>query len=272
MLCSVSFPTPLSPYSASKQSWQGAGTATAPTRADTFSHRGDHSSLPTPKQTVSHRGWSNLPDGTERDMEEPLREHALVDVLGKMIGDLHIMCDHLQTSLPTKREVQPPTCHDFQFTNYPEDPSPITSHRVAPTLPEYSNPAYNPHWYSKQTIEPGRAAHRLYSDDCYEPQRPRYLRPTHRASTLHPDERESTYRGPTPTILDFITGDPGEFTPLKIALENLLPPNATELFRYQILMDHLRSDKARLVADSYLNSPFLYTDTMAALTERFGQP
>lgn len=37
-------------------------------------------------------------------------------------------------------------------------------------------------------------------------------------------------------------------------------------------MDHLRLDEARLVADSYLNSPFPYSDTMAALTERFGQP
>ncbi len=36
-------------------------------------------------------------------------------------------------------------------------------------------------------------------------------------------------------------------------------------------MDHLRLDEARLVADSYFNSPFPYRDTMAALTERFGQ-
>lgn len=37
-------------------------------------------------------------------------------------------------------------------------------------------------------------------------------------------------------------------------------------------LDHLKLDEARLVADSYLNSPFPYSDTMAALNERFGQP
>ena len=57
-----------------------------------------------------------------------------------------------------------------------------------------------------------------------------------------------------------------------MALENLLPPDATELFRYQVLLDHLKLDKARLVADAYLNSPTPYSDTMAALTDKFGQP
>ncbi|KAK3508410.1 hypothetical protein QTP70_028155, partial [Hemibagrus guttatus] len=47
---------------------------------------------------------------------------------------------------------------------------------------------------------------------------------------------------------------------------------ATELFKYQILLDHLRLDKAHLVADSYFNSSTPYSDTMAALNERFGQP
>ncbi len=85
---------------------------------------------------------------------------------------------------------------------------------------------------------------------------------------MHPDERAPIADLHRP----FITaGDPSEFTRLKIALENLLTPDATELFCYQILMDQLRLDEARLVADSYINSPFPYRDTMAALTERFGQ-
>lgn len=61
----------------------------------------------------------------------------------------------------------------------------------------------------------------------------------HIDATLYPDERESTYLGPALIIPDFITGDPSEFR-LKIALENLLPSDATTLFRYQLLMDHLR--------------------------------
>lgn len=75
-----------------------------------------------------------------------------------------------------------------------------------------------------------------------------------------------------PSIHNFCTKDPSEFNLLKIALENLLPPDATELFRYQILLDHLKLDEARLLADSYLNSPFPYSDTMCALNEWFCQP
>ncbi|KAA8591960.1 hypothetical protein FQN60_017334 [Etheostoma spectabile] len=37
-------------------------------------------------------------------------------------------------------------------------------------------------------------------------------------------------------------------------------------------MDHLKLEEARLVADSFLNSPFPYSNTMAALNERYGQP
>lgn len=83
---------------------------------------------------------------------------------------------------------------------------------------------------------------------------------------------ERSYRGPKPTIPDFIHQDPGEFARLKIALENLLRVDCTELFKYQILMDHLKLEEACLIADSYLNSPTPYSDTMAALYEKYGQP
>lgn len=84
--------------------------------------------------------------------------------------------------------------------------------------------------------------------------------------------QEVTYRGPQPTIPDFIHRDPGEFTRLKLALSNLLPEDATELFKYQVLIDHLKLMEARLIADSFLNSPSPYTDTMEALTDRYGRP
>lgn len=58
----------------------------------------------------------------------------------------------------------------------------------------------------------------------------------------------------------------------KIALENLLPVEGTQLFKYQILVDHLKFKEAKLVADSYLNSPTPYTDTLAAFNEKIGQP
>ncbi|KAK1794591.1 hypothetical protein P4O66_001312 [Electrophorus voltai] len=59
--------------------------------------------------------------------------------------------------------------------------------------------------------------------------------------------------------------------PLRIALENLLPPESNELFKYQILMDHVKLE-ARFIADSYLNSTYPYSDTMDALMETFGEP
>lgn len=86
------------------------------------------------------------------------------------------------------------------------------------------------------------------------------------------DLTEKYYKGPSPTIPYFRTKDPSEFARLKIALENLLPPDSTEMFKYQVLVDHLKLDDACLIADSFLHSPTPYRDTMLALNERFGQP
>lgn len=84
--------------------------------------------------------------------------------------------------------------------------------------------------------------------------------------------RESTCKGPKLIIPGFIHKDPREFAQFKIALENLLPADSTELLKYQILVDHLLLEEARLLADSYLHSPTPYTHTMAALKEKYGQP
>ncbi|XP_067280639.1 uncharacterized protein [Pseudorasbora parva] len=269
---SLSMPRPLS--FTTRQSLQLASTAAAPVNSDLSFHRGDYSSFPTP--TVGDRNHCSLPSHPESNAEEPLREHVLVDFLGKMLGELQIMRDQMQTGSPAKQEftqsVKPPNYHNSIPASYPDESALPTSGRLPPPLAEYRTYGHDSIQYPKQMFEPDRAAHLPHPHDSYEPMGPRYLTPRHRATTLHLDERERTYRGPTPTIPDFITGDPSEFTRLKLALENLLPPDATELFRYQILMDHLRLDEARLVADSYLNSPFPYSATMAALTERFGQP
>lgn len=92
--------------------------------------------------------------------------------------------------------------------------------------------------------------------------------------TPYSDEprRENTYRGPKPTIPSLTSPNPREFTRMKIALENLLPDDATERYKYQILTDHLKCEEASLVADSYSNSWQPYTDTMQALTKMYGQP
>ncbi len=83
---------------------------------------------------------------------------------------------------------------------------------------------------------------------------------------------ESVYRGPPPTIPKFLHPDPSEFARLRIALENLLPPDGTELFKYQILVDHLKLEEAKMIADANLNSPTPFTDTMSALRDKYGQP
>lgn len=54
-------------------------------------------------------------------------------------------------------------------------------------------------------------------------------------------------------------------------LKNLLPYDATEQFKCQILLEHLKFEEALLIADSYSNSRYPYTQTMH-LTEHYGQP
>ncbi|KAJ8016198.1 hypothetical protein DPEC_G00004700 [Dallia pectoralis] len=166
-------------------------------------------------------------------------------------------------------------------------------------------PPVRPHpllTYNRDIPHPSSAEYRPYHQsggrpmECFppEPVAPPYrpihynqpevqLAPSHRGSSGMPRMEhqprygitavaEQTYRGPRPTIPNFSHRDPGEFARLKMALVNLLPADGTELFKYQILVDHLKLEEARLIADSYLNSPVPYSDTMAALTERFGQP
>ncbi len=80
--------------------------------------------------------------------------------------------------------------------------------------------------------------------------------------------QEKVYLGPKPRIPMLVHRDPAEFARLKMSLENFLPADAIELFKYQILVDHLKLEEASLIADSA--TP--YSDTMAALNKRFCQP
>ncbi|XP_050992691.1 titin [Labeo rohita] len=84
--------------------------------------------------------------------------------------------------------------------------------------------------------------------------------------------QEKIYRGPAPTIPCLTSPDPREFSRLRIALENMLPDDVTERFKFQILTDHLKLEEALLVADSYSNSRFPFSNTMKALNKMYGQP
>lgn len=48
--------------------------------------------------------------------------------------------------------------------------------------------------------------------------------------------------------------------------------DTTERFKFQILTNHLRLEEALLIADSYSNSRYPYSDTIYSLTEQYGQP
>ncbi|XP_027861387.1 uncharacterized protein LOC114137071 [Xiphophorus couchianus] len=96
------------------------------------------------------------------------------------------------------------------------------------------------------------------------------------AQTLDPTmaiaTREKLYRGPLPSIPEFTKDDPRQFARLRLALDNILPADATERFKYQVLCDHLKFEEALLIADSYSNSLRPYSDMMASLTKHYGQP
>lgn len=62
-----------------------------------------------------------------------------------------------------------------------------------------------------------------------------------------PPSVEATYRGPKPHIPLFTDDDPRQFAQLKIALDNILPRDATERFKFQILVDHLKPTPIAIV-------------------------
>lgn len=144
-------------------------------------------------------------------------------------------------------------------TILPQMSSPDRRYRPTHDYGSYSHPdQYRP--------QDNRYPHQ-YSPDRWQPDNwPQTPAPLSRPSPTGP------YRGPQPTIPDLVHEDPREFARLKLALDNILPFNSTEHFKFQILTDHLKCEEALLIADSYINSPFPFSDTMRALTEMYGQP
>ncbi|KAE8296833.1 hypothetical protein D5F01_LYC05600 [Larimichthys crocea] len=59
---------------------------------------------------------------------------------------------------------------------------------------------------------------------------------------------------------------------LSLAPSVLSEPHYHKMFKYKVLCDHLKFEEALLIADSYSNSLFPYSDTMASLTKHYGQP
>ncbi|KAM4544866.1 uncharacterized protein PAE49_017656 [Odontesthes bonariensis] len=141
--------------------------------------------------------------------------------------------------------------------NPPFVPKPMVSPQPKTTLPPVPPPRANPQ--PAVLLHPPPPDSGWRSSQAQRPPRPVAV-------------SEFTYRGPRPSIPKLLHRDPGEFARLKMALENLLPPESSELFKYQVLLDHLHLEEAKLIADAYLHSTTPFSDTMNALNEKLGQP
>ncbi|KAI3373427.1 hypothetical protein L3Q82_022037, partial [Scortum barcoo] len=143
----------------------------------------------------------------------------------------------------------------------------------SPDRPDSRYPPAHEYGYYGHTDEYRHWDNRYPGDLCRYP--PDRLQPDDRPQTPPPHGRPppaETYHGLQLTIPDLVHEDPREFARLKLALDNILPLDAPELFKFQILTDHLKCEEALLIADSYSHSPFSFSDTMRALTELYGQP
>lgn len=187
--------------------------------------------------------------------------------LDRKMGELQL----LEEQTLTASRSPPPVLFNSRPSSQFEHPSiiqqsqkpPLQNQSAASAYPRFHPPTPIDIWDQQHSVAAPRS---IITSSQYKPQSSPTYQPPYKIT------QERGYRGPTPTIPDLIKRDPSEFARLKIALDNLLPPDGTELFKFQILMDHLKLDEARLIADAYLSSPTPYTNTMVALSEKFGQP
>lgn len=75
-----------------------------------------------------------------------------------------------------------------------------------------------------------------------------------------------------PSFPNFIHDDPPEFAMLKMVLFNLVSQEATEQYKYHILLDHPKLESTRCLARAYAHSLHLYTCVLTALQQRYAQP
>ncbi|XP_056324239.1 uncharacterized protein LOC130237344 [Danio aesculapii] len=213
--------------------------------------------IPAPRSHRSFRLNSNKPAAKEAEVCEPVVDDqvsvsAISNELSRMSirslpENIHVPYHH---SSPYYAQPQPdtrayPVHNQDDYCSYGPNQPQMTYRATQPVLmPHKQLERIQPHNPIRNFVSAGRP----------------------------PPARESTYRGPTPSIPDFTSEDPRQFARLKISLENLLPQDATEQFKYQILVEHLKVEEALLIADSYSNSPYPYSYTMQSLTEHYGQP
>lgn len=212
---------------------------------------------PPPPPLCDEDGPSNQPaiERLDRLMSElqVMRNDALAARSTHSTPDQLLPAGSAQRPLRARHPIYAPVANPLQ---------PPAWSSVAPAPPKYTSTPY------EVTVSPPERRQQPPQHPLYTPrQTPMYLRQSYQSTSL-----DAGYRGPRPTIPNLSHRDPGEFAHLKIALENLLPPESSELFKYQVLTDHLKLEEAKLIADAYLHSQTPFTDTMMALSEKFGQP
>ncbi len=181
-------------------------------------------------------------------------ERQMVTIIDRMMNQLQLMRDSAVSSSATKS----------RLSSTPERP-PFRKTHDTPTQRSQYYPPFTGCPSGMDWAESGPSFQRLPGPHMR--QRTSFRDLPYQPSSAAVEEKE--YRGPVPKIPLFIHRDPMEFSRLKLALTNLLP---RDVFKYQVLVDHLRLEEACLIADSYINSTKPYSDTMAALNEKFGQP
>nr|XP_055064967.1 uncharacterized protein LOC129447318 [Misgurnus anguillicaudatus] len=195
---------------------------------------------------------AEYPPMPRRDQEE----HRVITIIDRMMKELQLMRNQTVLSTPA---------HARQHSA-PQDSSQYKESRA----PGYAQPRPQRSEYHLPTTNTGVRSYAQFPAQAD-------TSPPHCSSGLPYSPGSMSlgrvqYQGPAPRIPLFVHKDPMEFSRLKLALTNLLPADAPELYKYQILVDHVKLEDACLIADSFINSPLPYTDTMAALTEKFGQP
>ncbi|XP_056243730.1 uncharacterized protein LOC130176585 [Seriola aureovittata] len=232
--------------------------------------------LPSAGEQCEEEEWPEPPPPWPEPEEQPQR-NKVADLLDQVMHELQEI--RFNTPSVAKTHDRPAA-----VSAPPPDKGRLYQVGLFPKQLDYGDPQQHPPQSSSTPIQrqPGLqadtpAAQWAPPQPALPPQgapapKRRPAEPSYGQSYSEPPRAESSYRGPRPTVPDFSQRDPSQFARLKIALENLLPADATELFKYQILTDHLKLEEACLVADSYLHSPTPYSDTMAALNEKFGQP
>ncbi|KAK7889113.1 hypothetical protein WMY93_024673 [Mugilogobius chulae] len=250
---SQAHPEPVTVSARESRYREGVAYGAAPLRSKSTVHFQDWE--PTPRREISHRQhFAHYPEYSRESAD--YRDSYRYDSASRQHSPLSVRSRHLPParSYETRAEHYPP--HTYEQVSCHRSPDRYASHQESRSSPrDYRSQSRHVDYYSERRHSPPPMRHES----------------RHRAVSP-PGGQERTYRGPTPTIPNFCRPNPREFARLRIALDNLLPSDATERFKFQILVDHLKLEEALLVADSYSNSDYPFSDTMAALNQQYGQP